>query len=152
MCIRDSTVADQASRDLLYRLRLIGDQFTAEQVREVSDVSPVIESPMEKLADLLGLWVQQDTTSGFVVSPLVLGFDGSHMHNELVERVHGAIAAGIMGRIIKNHRLGPEEASQAIIHFVAARDLNQSAAVLAFALQALTELRQLVDRSSLSAI
>jgi tetratricopeptide (TPR) repeat protein len=146
------TVSDPATRDLLYRLKLISWPFVADQVRDVSDVPPVISSPMEKLAELLGLWIQQDGISEYVLSPLVSRLDDSNVQHELRRKVHQAVATGIMDRVRRKRTFGPEEASQAIIHFVGAAQFDDAATILVLALHGMMQQRTIADHFSVSSI
>src|SRR5260370_26737570 len=99
------TVRDDQARELLYRIKLIGWWFTEEQVQWVADVSPAIALPLEKFADLVGLWIQRDTKTRYTVSPLIASLRGINLPQERQEQVHFALANCIM----RKRRLGPEE-------------------------------------------
>ena len=127
------TVRDDQARELLYRLKLINWRFTEAQMQVVADVSPAIALPLEKFADLVGLWVQRDTETRYTVSPLIATLRGSNLPEECQRQVHLALAKNAL----KKRELGPEEASQAILHFVSADQQNKAASVLLLVLKAL---------------
>lgn len=146
------TVPDARTREFLYRLRLIDSPFTAHQASDVASVSPSIPAPHERLAELLGLWVQQDSGSEFVVSPLVSSLDDTNISPEVRMQVHRVIASGVMGRVFEKGTFGPEEAIQAIVHSVKADEFDQAGTVLIMALHGLSTQRPLDDPFGLSSI
>jgi hypothetical protein len=142
------TVRDDQARELLYRIKLIGWWFTEEQVQWVSDVSPAIALPLEKFTDLVGLWIQQDTSTRYTVSPLITSLRGINLPQERQRRVHFALAKGIM----RKRRLGPEEAFQAIIHFVSAERYNDAAGILLLALNGIIQEGRASDYRGITSI
>ena len=146
------SVPDARTRELLYRLKLIDSPFNTRQANDVASVSPAIPAPHERLAELLGLWVQQDSGSEFVVSPLVSSLDDNNISPAVKTLVHRVIASGVMGRVFEKGTFGPEEAIQAIVQFVKAGEFDQAGTVLIMALHGLSTQRPLGDPFGLSSI
>jgi hypothetical protein len=124
------TVPKDETRDFLYRLKIIGWSFGVEEVQRVSGVAPSIAFPLEELAAVMGLWVQQAGNSEYVLSPLLARLSDHNLPSKLQRAIHLELA----NAILEKKRLGPLHASQAINHFVAGGDTNNAAMVLLVAL------------------
>ena len=146
------TVPDAQTRELLYRLRLFDSPFESDQIAAIASVSPAISAPLERIADLLGLWVQQDSESAFIVSPLVSSLDDNNTLPDVKKHVHAAIASGIMHRVFQKGTFGPEEAFQAIVQYVRAEDFDGAGTVLVMALHGMSTERMQVDPFGLTSI
>jgi hypothetical protein len=142
------TVRDDDARELLYRIKLIGWSFTEEQVQWVGDVSPAVRLPLERFADLVGLWVQQDASTHYIVSPLISSLKGSNLPEDRQKLVHLALADGIM----RERKLGPETAFRAIHHFSSAERYNNAAGVLLLALNGMSQVDQPIDHFGITSI
>ena len=103
------TVPGDSTRDFLYRLKIIGWPFGIEEVQRISAVAPPIAFPLEELAAVMGLWVQQAGNSEYVLSPLLARLNDSNLPRALQHAVHLELAHGIL----EKRRLGPLQASQA---------------------------------------
>jgi len=132
-----ATIADPKSRELLYRLNLAGYSFTKEDVKRVSEVDPEIDLPMERLDDALGLWVQRDSGSRFLISPLLTSLGSTNLPSATGRHVHRVLGLGIMAK----GKLGPPDVMTAFSHFHSAGDYDRAATTLIVALNALTRLQ-----------
>lgn len=127
------TVPDANDRELLYRLNLVRNAFTNEEVRCVSEVAPVITLPGERLAGVLGLWVQRDSASAYTISPLLSQIGGDNLESEVRRNVHLALGEAVL----RKRRLGPFQIIDAVIHFHSGEAFNKAGAVLQKALWAI---------------
>jgi hypothetical protein len=66
-----STVLDQQTRQLLYRMLLAIGELTIVEVQTLASAPPPIDVPRERLSQLEGLWVQIDNEERIRVPPLV---------------------------------------------------------------------------------
>ena len=66
-----STVLDQQTRQLLYRMLLAVGELTIAEVQTLASAPPPIDVPRERLSQLEGLWVQIDSDEHIRVPPLV---------------------------------------------------------------------------------
>lgn len=142
------TVPDASTRELLYRVKLIGWPFSSKEVQRVSAIPPTITLPMERLHSLVGLWVQRDSDREFVVSPLVSRLDDDNVPEDVQKLIYARLGRGILQQRV----LGPIEVSKAVNYFVRAAEFNSAAAVLATAYQALIAEPETADPLGLSAI
>ena len=131
-----TTVDDPKSRELLYRLNLAGFSFEAEHVRLVGEVKPRIDRPMEKLAQAQGLWIQRDSGSRYVVSPLLSNLGASDLSFATQRKVHEVLGLNIMSK----GTLGPFDVLSAFNHFASAHQYERAATVLILALSYFTGL------------
>ena len=141
------TVPDGSTRELLYRIKLIGWPFGPREVRRVSAIDPPITLPMERLHTLVGLWVQRDSDREFIVSPLV-----SRLADNLPEHLQKHIYSRLARGILQQKVLGPVEVSKAVNYFVQADEFNSAAAALAIAYHAMITEPDIADPVNLSAI
>ena len=144
------TIPDERTREFLYRLKMIGWPFGAEEVQRISSVPPAIPFPLEQLAGLVGLWVQQDTDREYLLSPLVTRLSDDNLPQDLQRAIHLTLAQ----RIVEKRRFGPFEASKAITHFVMADDVNGAVLVLVLlvALHGMIEMSDMRDPFALTSV
>ena len=142
------TVPEAETRQFLYRLKLIGWPFGVEEVQRISSVSPQVLLPLERLATVVGLWVQRDSDREYIVSPLLARLADDNLPNELQRAIHLALAHGVM----EKRRLGPFQAAQAITHFIAAGDANSAALVVLIASQGMLRMTKVVDPFGIASV
>lgn len=119
------TVPNSDTRDLLYRLSVVGRSFSGNDVREIASIAKPLDHPAERLTSLLGLWVQRDSTDRYVVSPLVSRFSNVNLSRETERQVHRYLAR----RLMRDRPITPLTATQAITHYIAA-DLYEDAGMV----------------------
>jgi hypothetical protein len=127
------TVTDHLARDLLYRIRMIGGPFSEGDVIAIAGVRPEISTPIEKLRRLTGLWIQHDTQSVYIASPLVQSLPGGNLNQQTTRGVHLSIAK----EVVRKRKLGPFDIMQAFLHLGAAGQFNEAAFVLLIAMQSI---------------
>jgi len=142
------TAPEPATREFLYRLKIIGWPFGVEEVQRISAVPPPVPLPLEHLATVVGLWVQQDSDREYVLSPLLARLADDNLSKELQKAIHLALARGIL----EKRRLGPLQASQAITHFMAAGDTNDAAVVVLVAWHGMLGISDVPDPFGLTSI
>jgi tetratricopeptide (TPR) repeat protein len=114
---------DPASRELLFRLNIIGGEFGIEEVRMLASVEPPVPTPRTHLDPLLGLWVQIDTDGRYAVSPLVRPLGSTELAPQTQRECHLVLAR----QIISREHVGEFEASQAMSHFLAGAEFDSAA-------------------------
>jgi len=127
------TVTDAGSRELLERLTLILHRFGSEEVKAVAAVAPLIERPVDRLDPLLGLWVQYDANSVYLVSPLAKSLGPVNLDKGVKLRVNLALGDGVLRR----RRLNQYDASNALIYYCGAEAWDRASHVLVTALMAM---------------
>ena len=142
------TVPQDTTREFLYRLKLIRWPFGIEQVRQVAAVPPPISFPLDHLATVAGLWVQQDGDREYIVSPLLTRLQDENLPKELQQAIHLALARGIL----EKRQLGPSQVSYAVLHFLEGGDPEAAASVLLVALHGMLRLSEFDDPFGLTAI
>ncbi len=142
------TVPEAATREFLYRLKVIGWPFGVEEVQRISAVPPAVLLPLEHLAKVVGLWVQQESDREYVISPLLARLTDDNLATELQQRIHLTLARGIL----EKRRLGPLQASQAINHFIAGGQTENAADVVLVAWYAMLGRPDLRDPFGLTSI
>jgi len=119
----DST-EDEATRELLFRLKLITGSFTEKEIRVVSDVSPLIKMADQKINKLNGVWLRVTQNSGYQLSPLIKRL-GQNLDEELVKNIYRQLAASI----IDKRKLNQYDFGKAITYYING-DANADAAML----------------------
>ena len=125
-------IADQPSRELLYRLSLVGLEFSQDDVEALAAVEPSIGTRRERFSALLGPWIQPTDVDRYQLSPLVrvLG------HGDLAPDVRRECHAVLADRIVQRKRIGELEFSHALTHFVSAERYDAAGWLLVQALHA----------------
>lgn len=119
------TIPDSDTRELLYRLRLVGGAFSGADVRALSSIPKSLDHPPERLTSLVGLWIQPDGPDRYLVSPLVSRLTDSNLSADTERQVHQYLASSL----VRERPITALTAVQAITHFVAA-ELYQDAGML----------------------
>jgi hypothetical protein len=119
------TIPDPDTRELLYRLRLVGGPFSGNDVRALASIPKPLDHPAERLTSLLGFWVQHDGNDRYLVSPLASRLNDSNLNTETERQVHQHLAA----RLVRERPVTALDAVQAITHYVAA-GLHEDAGML----------------------
>jgi hypothetical protein len=110
-----SSVIDEASRQLLYRMMIAVGELTLDEVRGLADVPPRIDRPLERLSELEGLWVQIDGDRHIRVPPIVRVLRGSNLSVD-VERFSYAQLAFIR---IRRGSLSPLDVMKIVTYLLA---------------------------------
>ncbi|WP_066066154.1 hypothetical protein [Neobacillus soli] len=117
---------DESTRELLYRLTLVKGSFSMHEVQEISQISPIIGAPFEKINKAKGLWIQNDTATTYLVSPLLYTIGPLNLQAETKKNTHFILGKGI----IQKRYIHPIEGAKAIHHFVSAEAYKEAAMTL----------------------
>jgi hypothetical protein len=129
------SVPEFEARELLYRLNLVGTgSFTSEDLQCVSEVSPPVLHPMERMTQSIGLWVQREAGNSYILSPLLQQLGSENLERVTANKIHLSLASSIFR---KGH-LGPQDVFQTINHYLSADEHNQAARTLIWALSAMS--------------
>lgn len=121
-----STVTDDISRKLLYRLNLIVGAFNIETVRIVAAIHPQIPEPRERLTALNGLWIQRDSEELMRVSPLIHTLGSDDLNNAVKLQCNHTLA----NQILQKRNLSPHDLEIAILYLFAAEEHEEAALLL----------------------
>jgi hypothetical protein len=116
----------EPQRELLFRLTLAIGSFTGEEVTSLAGVAPEVTQPLVRLSDLLGAWIQRESDSRMVVSPLVSGLGEGNLSAATRLSCHRVLADLIVHRgmnqfqaqIAITHNLRAEEFDRALILYL----------------------------------
>ena len=122
-----TTISDPETRDLLYRLNLVGFSLETNQIKLVGEVKPQIDRPLERLAHVEGLWIQRDSGSKVLVSPLLSALGDSDVPTDIQINVHKVIGLSI----VRKRKLVPLDVITGFSHFVRARQHERAAVLIA---------------------
>lgn len=121
-----STVKDIPTRELLYRLILIDNDFSLEDVQGLAVVEPVIQHPNDKLISLIGLWIQRDANQRLLTSPLVKRLSSINLLPTTKKDCH----LWLGDQIVRKHQLTQLDILQAFNHFCSAEEFNRAGTIL----------------------
>ncbi|MGN7887485.1 hypothetical protein [Dyadobacter sp. 22481] len=128
-------VPDQATRTMLYRLRLIIGWFSNPQVDIVCEAAPSIELPYEKMTALAGKWILRDRRDSYALSPLVSRLAGDN----IAPALRSAINEKLGRQIIRNRAISLFDAQKALTYFERSKRDDLAGFVLSLALEYLNE-------------
>lgn len=83
---------DDRSRELLYRLSLLWEEFDRTLALSIGAVPPPVEHPGESLDELTGPWLDRIQGGQYEVTPLVRHAGQQNLPEQAQERVHRAVA------------------------------------------------------------
>ena len=109
----------EPQRELLFRLTLAIGSFTNEEVTSLAAVAPEVTQPLVRLSDLLGAWIQRESESRMIVSPLVSGLGKGNLLAATRLSCHKVLAGLILHR-----RMDQFQVQFAIAHQLAAEQYD----------------------------
>ncbi len=136
-----NTVADERSRELLYRLTLIIGAFSPDDARALASVKPRLDRPRERLHAVTGPWVRVDAKGRLYLSPLVDAVGSDDLPSPVRQRCLFRLGT----RTLRRGTLGPEDVCLAVGYFHRARAYDRAGLVLIQALAHLNALDHEVD-------
>ncbi|MPQ49275.1 hypothetical protein GCQ56_19925 [Marinifilum sp. N1E240] len=128
--ILTKTVADETTRNLLYRLNVFIGSFTIDEVRLIGDCSPEISNLIERFNSSVGIWIQKRDSSRFEVSPLLKKLKTRDLSKSLEKQLNYTLGKNILDK----KSLNQFDAQKAITYFIAAKSFNDAGFVLTLVL------------------
>lgn len=119
------TVKNVEIRELLYRLDLIIGNFTDSEVEVISNVSPPVHYPQEKLKSLINIWIQKDKTQ-YNIFPLIKNLGKENLSQKVKIEVNMALADHIFKKKIKTY----PDAKICMTYYLVANDFGKAATIL----------------------
>lgn len=133
------TITQEGCRELLYRLCVIRDALTQNDIRQTAQVDPARIAYLECVQNLDGLWLQPAGGGRYEVSPLVLTFGAQQLGTEVAARVNRFAAR----RLLSRGTIDQFEFMRAIMHLMGAGDYSQAVSLV---------VRELANRRSAKAL
>ncbi|MCC2695759.1 hypothetical protein [Nodularia sp. LEGE 04288] len=143
-----SSIEDVETRELLYRITLVDNDFSLDDVQGLASIEPVIRHPREKLNVLSGLWIQRDANNRLLLSPLVKRLSGS----DLLPSTQRLCHLWLGDQIVQKHQLNQIDVLRAFTHFCRAEAFNRAGNILLFALGEMSHTDIWVDEEWIVAI
>jgi hypothetical protein len=110
------SIAEEPTRQLLYRMMLAVGDVSLGEVRGLADAPPTIDLPAERLSRLEGLWVQVDDDRHIRVPPLVKLLRPDDLPTDVRRFCYARLAAMRMRR----GELTPLDVMKVITYFISA--------------------------------
>ena len=141
----ESTIPDDQARELLYRLTCVVGPISKSQIDQISKIPEKIHLAVDKLNQLLGLWVQPYAEETFLLSPLVESTLSNRLDSNTRRGVHAILAI----HLTKRKPTTVLDVITCIHHFQSAELPDQAAAVLTKTLLTITQMDRKVPNESL---
>ncbi|MBX3532657.1 MAG: hypothetical protein KF849_18825 [Rhizobiaceae bacterium] len=120
------TITQEGCRELLYRLCVIRDAVTQDDIRQSAQIEPASGAYLECVQRLDGLWLQPAGSGRYEVSPLVLTFGAQQLDAAVAARVNRFAAR----RLLSRGTIDPLEFMRAIMHMFGAGDYSQAVSLM----------------------
>ncbi|MFT9848077.1 hypothetical protein [Aneurinibacillus sp. REN35] len=130
-----NNLEDAETREFLYRLTLVRAPFDREQIQKISEVPPVISHPFEKVFNISGLWIQKDTETNYLVSPLLTQLGTLNLDMDTIKKVNHVLGL----HIVHKRTIDPMDGVRAIGYFVAAEAYKEAGLTLIVSLDQLEQ-------------
>ncbi len=121
---------DEQTRELLYRLKYVIGGFDKKTADVLGAIEPVINRVGERLNELNGTWLQENSEGQYRVSPLIKQL-GDNVTGGIKNAIYERLAEGIIAK--KN--ISQIDASTAILYFSLSGKNNRAAIVMIRVLQ-----------------
>lgn len=135
-----ATISDSATRELLYRLTCVVGPISRQQVEAIGKVPARINLALEKLSELVGIWVQPYGANAYSLSPLIDMNLANLLDSTTRQGVHATLAS-----LTLRKTLSMADVVACVHHFRAAGLDNQALVVL---LRALVKVMDLSTEAS----
>jgi tetratricopeptide (TPR) repeat protein len=136
-----STVSQPERLELLRRMTLILGVFGMDDASAVAAVAPEIGALREHIDALSGPWLQLESKSRYLVSPLIRDLG----ETELLPSVRRAVHRSLASHIVSRSTLNAYDVLSAVHHFRHGESVDRAAILLCWALH---EVRATEDQSS----
>lgn len=128
-----TSIKDEKTRELLYRISLVGHQITLHELETIANVEPSINLVGERLDSLKGIWVTGDN---FIkANGLLRNISCSNLSSTTRSAIHDKMADSILSK----HTLDQIDISNVICHLMASQRANEAGKVYILAMQSLCE-------------
>lgn len=117
---------DSSSKNMLYRLSIIGEKFGRELVFDIANIPPTIVNPEETLEKLIGPWLDRSVDDFFEVSPLLANSGNGNLSFEVQRSIHILVAE----QYLKKRIIDSSKANTILIHLWQAHDYVRFATTL----------------------
>lgn len=122
---------DSSSKDLLFRLSIVGEKFDRELATDIADISPPVEHPGNTLDNLIGPWLEHPSGEFFEITPLLENSGRENLPLETQKQVHLIIVQ----RYLQQRTIKISDAHHLIRHLLLAQDYVRFAEILVELLQ-----------------
>ena len=131
--IVSTSVEDEKTRELLYRISLVGHEISLNDLEEIANIEPPINLITERLDSLKGIWLTGDK----FIRPngLLKNVSNSNVNNAVKLKIHDMLADSILSKRV----LDQLDVSNAICHLMAAKRINEAGRIYVMAMQSLCE-------------
>lgn len=120
------TSMDRFDRELLYRLSIFDIPFNEEDVEQIAEIMPQIEFRGERLARLVGVWIQPENNQRHIVSPVIMDIGEKNLDKATLRDVHSIVAQAILA----NEHGSVFDGMRTIVHLTKAEEFEKMASLL----------------------
>ena len=113
-------------KDFLYRLSIVGDNFSRELALDIAEISPEIHNPGESLSNLIGPWLDKLENGEYCVTPLLQKTGRDNLKFVTQQAVHRLVVK----KLTSNNIVEGSKASNVLTHLWSANDYQEFAQVL----------------------
>ncbi len=130
-----ATISDDKTRELLYRISLVGHPVNRDELNAIANIEPPINLVGERINNLKGLWVSGDKL--FAVNGLVKNFARDNTDEKTKIAINNIIADSILSK----HKLDQLDTNNLICHLMAANRINEAGQIYITAMKSMCEER-----------
>ncbi|HEX8562605.1 MAG TPA: hypothetical protein VF676_06465 [Flavobacterium sp.] len=139
------TTQNESSREILYRLNLVLGTISNETIDIISNVSPVVNAPFEKVNSIMGTWLQKNSDETYFISPLIKRLGSNNVLPETRKEINNKLAHSILAKKI----LSQYDSQRAISYFIAGESFNDAGMIMLMALQSYFKNPEIFTESSI---
>ena len=128
-----STIKDEKTRELLYRISFVGHSITRKELESIANIEPSINMIGERLESLKGIWISGN--SNISTTGILRNLSNDNLNDAIKINIYDTIANSILSK----HTLDQLDVSRLICHLVGAKRINEAGQVYVSAMQNLYE-------------
>lgn len=129
----NTSIKDEKTRELLYRISLVGHEINCHELEIIANVEPAINLVGERLDSLKEVWVTGDN---FIkANGLLRSISSSNLNSTTKIAIHDKMADSILSKRV----LDQIDISNVICHLMASKRVNEAGRIYILAMQSLCE-------------
>lgn len=128
-----TTISDEKTRELLYRISLVGHSINHDELNAIANIEPQINLVGERINNLKSIWVSGDQS--LTVNGLIRNFARDNIDKKTNIAINNIIANSILAK----RTLDQIDTNNLICHLIAADRINEAGRIYITAMKSMCE-------------
>lgn len=118
-----SRIQDERSKELLYRIGCVNTDLSLDEIKQICEIKPFIDRPLEILSELNGKFIELDEeTNLYKINPLISQISKDNIQNSIYIKINSILAQNILDK----RTLNPYEIIKCLGYLNQAKEYNRA--------------------------